>query len=109
MSYWLSQNHRFTLLGLHTQLADSTAQLLQGVYASRGASVATAHLNYVSRALNVLQLRGEDDFKQLNHAELRWYGSYSLAARDEPNTRDTAYQFNEDTVSWNSISTPENG
>jgi TonB-dependent receptor len=108
-SYWLSQNHRFTLLGLHTQLADSSAQLLQGVYASRGAEVATGNLKYVSRALNVLQLRGEDDFKQLNHAELRWYGSYSLAARDEPNTRDTAYQFNEDTVSWNSISTPENG
>jgi TonB dependent receptor/Carboxypeptidase regulatory-like domain/TonB-dependent Receptor Plug Domain len=108
-SYWLSQNHRFTLLGLHTQLADSSAQVLQGVYASRGASVATANLRYVSRALNVLQLRGEDDFKQLNHAELRWYGSYSVAARDEPNTRDTAYQFNEDTVSWNSISTPENG
>ena len=108
-SYWLSQNHRFSLLGLHTQLADSSAQLLQGVYASRVAEVATANLKYVSRALNVLQLRGEDDFKQLNHAELRWYGAYSVAARDEPNTRDTAYQFNEDTVSWNSISTPENG
>jgi TonB-dependent receptor len=109
VSYWLSQDHRFTLLGLHTQLADSSAQLLQGVYASRGAEVATANLRYVSRALNVLQLRGEDDFKQINHAELRWYGAYSIAMRDEPNTRDTAYQFNEDTVSWNSISTPENG
>jgi hypothetical protein len=109
VSYWLSQDHRFTLLGLHTQLADSSAQLIQGVYASRGAPVATANLRYVSRALNVIQLRGKDDFKNVNRAELRWYGSYSLASRDEPNTRDTAYQFDENSVSWNSISTPENG
>jgi TonB-dependent receptor len=109
VSYWYSQDHRYTLLGIHTQLADSSAQVLQGVYASRGASVATSRLSYVSRALNVVQLRGEDDFKPLNHAQLRWYGWYSMAGRNEPNTRDTAYQFNEDTVSWNSISTPENG
>ncbi|RYZ06943.1 MAG: TonB-dependent receptor [Myxococcales bacterium] len=109
VSYWPTQDHRFTLLGMHTQLADATAQVLQGIYASRGAQVATTNLRYVSRALNVLQLRGEDDFRKLNRAELRWYASYSVAARDEPNTRDTAYQFNADTVSWNSISTPENG
>lgn len=109
VSYWASQAHRFTLLGIHTQLADSAAQLVQGANSNLGGTYATANLRYVSRALNVLQVRGEDDFKQLNRAELRWWASYSVASRNEPDTRDTAYLFNEDSISWNSVSTPENG
>jgi TonB-dependent receptor len=109
VSYWANQRHRMTLLGLHTQLADSSTQLVQGEYASRGASVASANLRYVSRALNVLQLRGEHDLPELNKAEVRWYLTYSTASRLEPNTRDTVYQFNDADVSWNGVTTPENG
>ena len=109
VSYWVNQRHRITLLGMHTQLADSTAQLVQGVYESRGASVASANMRYVSRALNVLQLRGEHDFPELHKAELRWFLTYSTAARNEPDTRDTVYQFNDADISWNGVTTPENG
>jgi outer membrane receptor protein involved in Fe transport len=108
-SYWFSQSHRVTLTGLHTQLADATTQLTRGLYSDLGGEVANGQLRYVSRALNFLQLRGEHQFKGLNRAELKWNGSYSVASRDEPDTRNTVYQFNAPQNSWNAINIKENG
>ena len=109
VSLWANQRHRFTLLAMHTQLADSTVQLLQGDDSSRGSKLAGVNMRYVSRALNVVQLRGESDLPAMNKAELRWFLSFSQAGRTEPNTRDTLYQFDEANVSWNGLRTPDNG
>jgi outer membrane receptor protein involved in Fe transport len=108
-SYWLSQSHRISLTGLHTQLADAQTQLARGLYQDLGGEVANGQLRYVSRALNFLQLRGEHQLKSLNRAEINWNASYSVASRDEPDTRNTVYQFNAPQNSWNAINIKENG
>jgi hypothetical protein len=109
VSYWFSQSQRVSLTGLHTQLADATTQVARGLYQDLGGEVANAQLRYVSRALNFVQLRGEHEFKVLNRAELTWNASYSVASRDEPDTRNTVYQFNAPQNSWNAINIKENG
>jgi TonB-dependent receptor len=108
VSYWPSANHRLTLLGLHTQLADSSAQVVQGFNRGRSADIANTRLRYVSRALNFGQLRGEHDFHSLYNARLEWNGSLAHAGRSEPDTRDSVFQ-NEAGVGYSAITTPENG
>ncbi len=109
VSYWPSLRHRITLTGLRTQLADATTNVSVGTYENILGEVTTARLRYVSRALNMLQLRGEHDFPALNKATLAWNTSYSVASRDEPDTRTTAYGFNEVTNSWSADTTGAGG
>jgi TonB-dependent receptor len=108
VSYWPTANHRFTMLGLRTQLADSSAQVVQGFNDGRSTDIANTRLRYVSRALNFGQIRGEHDFQVLNNARLEWNGSLAHAGRSEPDTRDTVFQ-EEAGVGYNAIITPENG
>jgi TonB-dependent receptor len=109
VSYWPSTKHRVTLTGLHTQLADATTNLSLGAYENLQGPVQSAQLRYVSRALNLLQLRGEHDFPFLNKATLAWNASYSVASRDEPDTRTTAYNFNDVTNSWSATTNGSSG
>ncbi len=108
VSYLPSLRHRITLLGLHTQLADSSAQIVSGRNESRGANIVNTKLRYVSRALNFGQLRGEHDFPTLANARIDWNAALSHASRAEPDTRDTVFQSS-DGGNYNSITTPENG
>jgi len=107
-SYWPNANHRLTLLGLHTQLADSQAQIVEGFNEGRSADIANTRLKYVSRALNFGQLRGEHDFSMLSNARLEWNGSLAHAGREEPDTRDSVFQ-RDPSLGYTAIITPENG
>jgi TonB-dependent receptor len=108
VSYWPTANHRFTVLGLHTQLADSSAQVVQGFNEGRSTNIANTRLKYVSRALNFGQVRGEHDFQKLSNARLEWNGSLSHASRSEPDTRDVVFQ-QDPAMGYSAIITPENG
>jgi TonB-dependent receptor len=108
VSYWPSAKHRLTLLGIHTQIADSTAQRVEGFSADRSADIVSTRLRYVSRALNFGQLRGEHDFPELSSARLEWNGSLSGASRNEPDTRDTVFQSSNG-AEFASPNTPEAG
>lgn len=109
VSYWPSLKHRLTLTGLHTQLADATTNFSTGTYENFQGPVKSVQMRYASRALNMLQLRGEHDFTSLNRAQLTWNASYSVASRDEPDTRTTAYNFNEVRNEWSALGNGTNG
>jgi TonB-dependent receptor len=109
VSYWPAQKHRLSVTGIHTQLADATTNFSTGTYENLNGTVKSAQLRYVSRALNMLQLRGEHDFSKLNKAQLSWNASYSVATRNEPDSRTTAYQFNEVRDSWSANTNGSSG
>jgi TonB-dependent receptor len=109
VSYWPTSNHRLTILGIHTQLADSGAQVVQGFNDGRSTDIVNTRLKYVSRALNVGQLRGEHDFPSLSRARLEWSASLSHASRNEEDTRDTVFQKDQSSGEWLSLTTPDNG
>jgi hypothetical protein len=100
-SYWLNRANRFSLTLMHTQLADATTRLSFLDY-QEGQHLANGQLRYVSRAMNVAQLRGEHDFAVLNKAAVDWNAYYSVANRDEPDTRNTVYQRGLDNT-WNPV------
>lgn len=100
-SYWLNRANRLSLTFMHTQLADAATRF-SFLDLQEGQRVANGQLRYVSRAMNVGQLRGEHDFAVLNKAALDWNAYYSAASRDEPDTRNTVYQLGLDNV-WNPV------
>lgn len=92
----LSKSDRLVLTALRSQSADDTASDLEGFDRNAGGTLRSEHIEYVSRALNVLQVRGNHTFKPLNEAELQWNASISEATRDQPDTRDVLYRRSPD-------------
>jgi TonB-dependent receptor len=88
----LSRSDKLVLTGLRSQAADDTASELEGYDSAAAGSFRSVHLEYVTRALNVLQLRGTHELKSLGGAELEWSTSLSKATRDQPDTRDLVYR-----------------
>jgi hypothetical protein len=110
LAYEFTPQHRLSLTGLHSQLADDKALELDAVSDAPPRGHATS-LSYVSRSLDVGQLRGEHDFPDLANARLDWFGSLSRAFRDQPDTRSNLYAFNADGVppAWNWSQGPQSG
>lgn len=108
VSYWPNRKHRVTLTGLRTQISDSSVQVVQGFNESLGGDVGSTRLTYVSRVLNMAQLRGEHDFPSVSNAKLDWNGTLAYAARYEPNTRDTVFNAGEGRPYY-PVNTPESG
>jgi TonB-dependent receptor len=88
----LSHRHTISLVAFHSQNADDHTWDLES---SGSDGLHATHLEYVSRALNFLQLRGEHHFPTLSDLEIDWNTSYSIANRDQPDTRDVRYRRDE--------------
>ncbi len=94
VQYDFSKDHKVSLIGFHSQLADRDTQTFDGFWQRNDATLHATRLRFVSRALNVAQLHGEHVFDKLGKGRLDWNGSYSVATRSEPDTRDVVYQLN---------------
>ena len=105
----LGKHHRLSLVAFHSQLADNDTQTFDGFWSRNDARLHTTRLRFVSRALNVLQLQGEADFDQLAGGKLDWNLSYSVAARDEPDTRDVVFQLNPNLGAYTFVDGSESG
>ncbi|HYQ03162.1 MAG TPA: TonB-dependent receptor [Polyangiaceae bacterium] len=88
----IARKHTVTLIGMHSQNGDDGTWDLE---TPGGAGFHTTHLEYVSRALNFVQLRGEHHFPKLADLEIDWHTSYATADRDQPDMRDVRYQRGE--------------
>jgi outer membrane receptor protein involved in Fe transport len=99
----ISKRHVLSLVGFHGQEGEDTTSDLQSPGAS---SIHATHLEYVSRALDALQLRGEHHFPQLSDLEIDWQATLGNATRKQPDTRDVRYQLGarDGIPGWNFIS-----
>jgi TonB-dependent receptor len=87
-----SRNSTIKLIALRSQSADDQATELEGRYEQNPALYHTNHLEYVTRALNFVQLGGTHRFPKQGELEIEWHGSLAVADRDQPDTRDTRYR-----------------
>lgn len=90
----LSRRHTVSLVALHSQSADDTTFDLEST-GGVGVGIHATHLEYVSRSLNFVQLRGDHRFPNLSDLEIDWHGSLATASRDQPDTRDVRYRRGE--------------
>ncbi len=96
LMYEYGKNHHLNLIAFHSQLSDNVTRSLNGFWASQDGYLHTTRLQFISRALNVLQLQGEHVSEELGGGRLNWNLSYSIATRNEPDTRDVVYAFRDD-------------
>jgi len=92
--YEYDDRHRLNLIGFHSQVADNNTYNFDGYWRYNDSTLHNTRLEFVSRALNVIQLQGEDIFEELDDGQLNWSLSYSIASRSEPDTRDVVYLLN---------------
>lgn len=111
ITYQFNRNHHLSLVGLHSQLADDTAMEVSGFNVGRDASIHETRLSFVSRALNLAQLRGEHVFPELGRGELDWAGWISEASRQQPDMRSIAFQRSSGAASdaWGYVDDPFSG
>lgn len=91
----LQKNHTISLLALRSQTADDLTSETEGQLSGMPATYHTNHLEYVSRDLNFVQLRGELRYPKLSDLQINWHASIAHAGRQQPDTRDTRYLLTE--------------
>lgn len=92
-SYLPSQDHKITVSGLHSQLADNQVSLFKGVVTDTGLDYRASQLSWVQRGVSYGILTGEHKLDPLNGAQIEWNLSISRASRDQPDQRDVAYSY----------------
>lgn len=90
-TYRFSPQHKLSLLGLRSTLADNRTQYVTGYHEGRDLDIHATRLGFVTRALNLGVLSGEHLFQDLGAAELDWNLVLSSATRDEPDRRDVVW------------------
>lgn len=111
LNYEADENNSVRLIGLHTQIADDTTTSLEGPILSQTQDEVfhTTRLAFVSRALNSAQLIGNHEFPDANGGALDWNATYSVASRNQPDTRDVVYKSNFDQDRWSYVDGAESG
>lgn len=89
------RNTTLRLVGMRSQSADDVTSELEGFLQTSPGRYHANRLEYVSRALNFVQLGGEHRFPKQNELQIDWYASYASADRDQPDTRDVRYRLTE--------------
>lgn len=93
LAYNPSLNHKIRLTSFYTHKSDDSTSYYKGFLEDRdesgtGDSVAKIYkLQFVTTGLFFAQLSGEHYIKEAADMKIDWTGSYSLAMRDEPDTR----------------------
>lgn len=93
ISFLPSSDHKISLTGLHSQLADDTTTQYHGTNSEAVGEYQASQLDWVERGLTFGLLSGRHTLRGLRDAEFDWDLSIAQAYRDEPDRRDTAYRY----------------
>jgi outer membrane receptor protein involved in Fe transport len=91
-SYKVSPNHKIGIKTTYTRTADDEVRAY-GMFPNRDHNLdeICTRLRWVERSLLSTEISGEHRVSAFG-SELGWRSSYSLATRDEPDTRETLYE-----------------
>jgi len=92
-SLLVGNNHKITLSGFHSQLADDITSEFEGFNREVQNTYHTTQMDWVERGLTFGMLSGRHTFVDLKRAELGWDIALSRAYRYEPDRRDTVYLY----------------
>ena len=110
VAYAPHKDHQLRLVLVRSQLAEDELEVFQGVheeYAFR--DVAGVRGQFVARALNIARLTGQHEFEEANDGKLSWSALYSVATRDEPDSRDAAWVRDTATNEYEFITNGDSG
>jgi len=95
LSLLAGNDHKITVSGFHSQLADDITSEFEGYNREVQNTYHTTQMDWIERGLTFGMLSGRHTFPGLKRAELGWDVALSKAYRYEPDRRDTVYLFSE--------------
>lgn len=105
LSYELSPTSRVTLNSVYNRLMDDESRVYEGFNLDSNANQRNFRIRFLSQEMANTQLKGEHQLGFLGSSKFDWRGTWSLARRFEPNTREVLYrQQGEDYVFENFVS-----
>ena len=94
LAYKFSGNHRLALENFYTHNSKNEARTFEGYNSDVGADIRNTRLFWVEEGILSSRLSGEHLFAALANSQLEWNATLSRATRDEPDLRETLYEFN---------------
>jgi outer membrane receptor protein involved in Fe transport len=93
VSYQLSSQHKLTARSFYAHDGTHQTRTYQGWYESRFTVLRNARLRFTDEEIASGQIGGEHLFPGLAQSVVTWRWTYSRARLDEPDTRETLYEF----------------
>lgn len=94
LAYRFSGNHRLALENFYTHNSRNEARIFEGYNNDVGENIRNTRLFWVEETIFSSTLAGEHFLPGLASSQLEWKATLSRAARDEPDLRETLYEFN---------------
>ncbi len=94
LAYKFSGNHRVALENFYTHNSKNEARTFEGYNSDVGANIRNSRLFWVEEGILSSRFSGEHYFQTLAASQLEWNATLSRATRDEPDLRETLYEFN---------------
>ena len=101
------ENHSIALTSLWMRNTENANRIYTGFNRDVDDDIRVTRLRWVERELTYHQLRGEHTLPQMASIELGWQTSLSYANRNEPDRRETRYDYEVDSGVWYLSDRPE--
>jgi outer membrane receptor protein involved in Fe transport len=93
-TYEINQNHKLYFKNFLTHQGTDETRIFQGFNEDRGTDFLNTRLRYIEELIYTGQLSGTHLVSWLGNSIFTWRYSYSRATLDEPDLRETLYEFN---------------
>lgn len=94
LAYKFSGNHRVSLENFYTHNSKNEARTFEGYNSDVGANIRNSRLFWVEEGILSSRFSGEHYFQAIAASQFEWSATLSRATRDEPDLRETLYEFN---------------
>jgi outer membrane receptor protein involved in Fe transport len=93
VAYKLTNNHKLMLKNFYTHDGTDNTRVYRGWYESRGTILNDERLRYIEEEIYSGQISGDHLLSKLGESIVTWRLTYSRATLDEPDLRESIYEF----------------
>jgi outer membrane receptor protein involved in Fe transport len=94
LAYKINGNNRLAFENFYTNNSSNETRVFEGFNQDINTEIRDSRLWWVQESIYSGKVSGEHFFSNLSNSRLDWRTSFSTAVRDEPDMRETLYEFN---------------
>ena len=94
LAYQITPNHKLLLKNFLTNRGTDETRIFQGFNEDRGTTLLNTRLRYIEERIYTGQVSGDHLLTWLGDTIFTWRYTYARATLDEPDLRETLYEFN---------------
>ena len=94
LAYKINGNNRLAFENFYTNSSSNETRVFEGFNQDINTDIRDSRLWWVQESIYSGKVSGEHFLSNLSNSRLDWRGSFSTAVRDEPDMRETLYEFN---------------